>query len=345
MCDYVPTQDTTFYAKWDYFYEITYDANGGCFWSDTSNTQYKVQCVTGKSLQDYFIPSPNNMDVHLQFAGWYLDADGTVPVEDINNFVPDGNQIFYAKWEKGYAITLDGNGKPFDWEGNIIKTYGIKKGSDLGSEPVMVNGTCGEFIFSGWYFEPECVNPVENLQSYIPTQDTTLYAKWDYSYKITFDANGGYFELDTSNTQYKLRCVAGKSLQDYFIPNLNNEDVHLQFAGWYFDADGTVPVDDIYNFVPDGSQIIYAKWVIAVTQSLTEIDANVLEQDVQEKEVKESIAPENDSKQVDESIESATMLSVEIFSESELSSEPESVVESVEESSEVLENTSEQMVE
>ncbi len=65
--------------------------------------------------------------------------------------------------------------------GEVIDLYAIWEKESTSYEP-----TREGYSFGGWYLDAECTKKVANVE-YIPTQDITLYAKWDKEYTITVD--------------------------------------------------------------------------------------------------------------------------------------------------------------
>ena len=102
MNDYAPENDMTVYAKWVDKYKLTYDACGGSFWN---NENTYVDYVKPGDAVRYHNPSVSNGN--KAFLGWYLDAEYTQPVEDIYNYVPEKDTIFFAKWEEDTSSDED----------------------------------------------------------------------------------------------------------------------------------------------------------------------------------------------------------------------------------------------
>ncbi len=65
--------------------------------------------------------------------------------------------------------------------GEVINLYAMWETESTRYEP-----TREGYSFSGWYSDLECSKKVANVE-YIPTEDVTLYAKWDKEYTITVD--------------------------------------------------------------------------------------------------------------------------------------------------------------
>ncbi len=65
--------------------------------------------------------------------------------------------------------------------GEVINLYAMWETDSISYEP-----TREGYSFGGWYLDAECTKKVANVE-YIPTEDVTLYAKWDKEYTITVD--------------------------------------------------------------------------------------------------------------------------------------------------------------
>ena len=252
LYDYVPEKDTTFYAKWVNRYTITYDACGGYFWGNKNETTYTFTMTEGSSLTDYM---PSISDDHKVFDGWYLDKNYTQKIERMYEYYPKENMTVYAKWADGYKVTYDACGGMFEGS-NTTYSITVKKGNTIDSD--WTPSYEGK-EFDGWYLDAAYTKPVGNVYEYVPKEDTTFYAKWSETYKITYDACGGYFgSADTTVNTYYIKkgdTIAYRSS----TPERNISD-KMAFDGWYLDAEYTKPVEDLYNYVPEKDTTFYAKW-------------------------------------------------------------------------------------
>lgn len=103
--------------------------------------------------------------------GWYYDEALTQKV-DPNNFVASSNEMtLYAKWTTDYhTVTLNTNG-----------------GSEVGGSVRYNNGsliivdepTKENYIFTGWYYDSSCTQPVDMDNPNI-SGDITIYAGWEF---------------------------------------------------------------------------------------------------------------------------------------------------------------------
>jgi len=83
--------------------EVTFDYGNG--------TSVKRTVVEGKPLQEYPFPAATDAPEGKEFAGWWLDKAGTLPIKYYQDVLPIGATV-YAKWQKVGADGLsDGSGK------------------------------------------------------------------------------------------------------------------------------------------------------------------------------------------------------------------------------------------
>ena len=115
-------------------------------------------------------------------------------------FTMTGNKTIEPIYSSGYEITY----VPNNGDSPIIDTVG--QNQPLGTLPTVTNDDCvgstGDYHtrgctyfyrFEGWYTESNFVNKVD--ETYVPTGNTTLYAKWN---KLYFE-NAGPFTCTGSN--------------------------------------------------------------------------------------------------------------------------------------------------
>ena len=256
LYNYVPEKDITLYAKWVNKYTITYDACGGYFNGDQNQTTHRDEINEGGYLNNYI---PTIADDYKAFDGWYLDEDYTQKIEDMYEYYPKNSMTVYAKWTEAYKVTFDACGGVF---GSDSSTYSVsvKKGSSIRDNSIYINEPSnGHKVFDGWYLDADYTKPVDSIYSYVPDKNTTIYAKWADSYKVTYDGCGGYFG-DADTTTYEVYVKAGEAIRyNYRTPDRDVND-HEMFDGWYLDAEYTQPVDELYSYVPEKDTVFYAKW-------------------------------------------------------------------------------------
>ena len=257
---FVVNAPTRLYAKWKTVNIVTFDANGGEFYNRKTTLRYSVE--NGKTI-DYGYASPEDQLLYIQgrtFKGWSSDLDGTelISSDEIATYVINEDRVFYAVWEIRYEITYDANGGYF-WDKDTTKTsQWYADGSllkDVGTPGPSNTDEHKEFV--GWYFEPECVNKVDE-DTYVVENDVTFYAKWEDRCIVTFDANGGYF-WDEDTTVRIVKCIKDNPVSDAGIWTPDQADEHKSFAGWYFEPDCINEVN-FDEYIVESDLTLYAKW-------------------------------------------------------------------------------------
>lgn len=134
------------------------------------------------------------------FAGWYLDPEGTVPVDWNNTRMPDGGNTgdiglsVYAKWlpithEVKTYLTKD------DIGGTAINTYGILHGEEYTGTVAIPEHPDG-LNFIGWFYEVDGKDVAYDFSMPV-YRNMNLYAKWN-SNIVT---SGTIYYVDTAGNQ------------------------------------------------------------------------------------------------------------------------------------------------
>ena len=253
------TKDTTVYAKWSKTCGITYDANGGYFPSELTTTRLTEEKVVGGMLLG--TPAPESLDNKMLFAGWYTDKALTQPLDE-ENYVVKGAATFYAKYVRGNVVTFDANGGYITDSQDTTKSVTLEKESALSEYMAPKVSGNGNKVAIGWSTEKDGSNIIEDLDSFVPEKDTTLYAVWEEGYTITFDGNGGYLS-DREGTYYvpSMKEVYKKNTDMYWVsfPMTSHPDDNMTFVGWYKDKGLTEQVNTKDDDV-DKDMTLYAKW-------------------------------------------------------------------------------------
>ena len=124
------------------------------------------------------LPTPTRQN--YDFIGWFTGI--TEGIEITENYVPTGDSIIYARWEKKptYHITLEEMG------GVEIDDVEVTQGEAIGELPIT---NYDGYDFDGWYLEPEYTTLVR--ANYVPTGNITVYAKWvETSFTKVFEQTG-----------------------------------------------------------------------------------------------------------------------------------------------------------
>lgn len=154
------TADTIIYALWTINeYTITFV----CPDADTS-----IDSITQDYNTPLMLPLPTRKK--YEFIGWFTDSEFTKPFTSLVMIASD--ITLYAKWElEKINIIFDSNG------GTSVSTI---TGDEGDSVTAPASPTKKGFSFLGWYSDNELSKPyLFEINNTIPSNDITLYAKWD----------------------------------------------------------------------------------------------------------------------------------------------------------------------
>lgn len=159
---YDVSKNTTFYARWQGNYTVTFETNGG-----DKIDSYKTGLIS---------ESPNTSRTNYLFDGWYLNSDYSG--ERVNfPFTVSKPTTFYAKWLPTYIVNFYTNG------GSEISSF---RAAVISEKPKSErNG----YSLIGWYKDAGLTEPVNFPLQLIA--DISLYAKWQEVHTVSFETNGG----------------------------------------------------------------------------------------------------------------------------------------------------------
>lgn len=188
-------------AKWQINeYTISYDLAEGA-WEDTAG-------VGSYTIESEDIVLPNPVRNGYKFLGWYNVDE---KVETITKG-STGNLELVAKWYNPNAeltlnCELNGGTLP---EGAVIK-FISKDGLATLPTPEKVG-----YTFKGWYADSECTQLVTSIEAGL-SENPTVYAAWQINtYKITYETNGGEFQVDKTVPLYdSFEDLVAAFLSDY----------------------------------------------------------------------------------------------------------------------------------
>lgn len=268
--EYTPTEDTDLYAIWYDLVPITYHANGGEFsryYGEKASDTYVDRVIKGESFTPYGAVQPS-LDKYV-FSGWTEREGSTKNISAGAYYKATEAMDFYATWEPGHTITLDGNGGNIHYMSHSGQEYygdgskaifTIKMGSpvlekieydgedEYESEHGQVSGWREDGkLLAGWSKEKN--GEKIDLYSYIPTGDETFYAIWEDPCTVNYDPDGGYINDYEKNAQ----VLKGGHVP--YLPAPTAADKY--FVGWFME-DGTTRFD--VNTVVTGDIIVTARW-------------------------------------------------------------------------------------
>lgn len=193
---------------------------------DATTAEKSVSDVNGATVTP---PATSSLvNPGYEFDGWYDAANDTLATEF--KVVAGTTKTYYAKW-KAVDLTV---------------TYYLVKGAteSLGVQTYKHNDTITPLALPKGYESEGWVD--ENgtpLPEKMGTENLVVYPKnlTTKQYKLTFDANGGYFDGDTSKTQVT-------SDVNYLAPIVQPENAPTRdgynFAGWEPEVSDKMPNED-----------------------------------------------------------------------------------------------------
>ena len=188
---YAVTSDTTFYAKWQKNYTVTFVTNGG---SAIASLQ------TG-----YIESSPATTKTDASLEGWYTDSECTAANKVSFPYTVTGDITLYAKWQAVQCtVTYYANGAT---GGTVPESVTVDKGSSY-----TVSGNTGSlektgYAFTKWNTRTDGSGSGYSAGSTITvTGDVTLYAQWgkDYAALVTVEGGSFYFGDPSTSSRPKI---------------------------------------------------------------------------------------------------------------------------------------------
>lgn len=220
------TRDTTLHAKWARTWTVSFDvgSHGTTPTAQTVENGAKATKPADPTAEDY------------SFRGWYTDTRYTMEY-DFSKEVTEDTTV-YAKWVKKPIVSFNKNGH----------------GTAPASQTVELNGkavkpadpTAEGYVFRGWYTTAACTTEFD-FNTPI-TADTTLYAKWNETYTVTFNV-GRHGTAPTAQTVEN----GGKATKPE-----NPTAKGWRFDGWYTDERCTAGYD--FDKAVTANTTLYAKW-------------------------------------------------------------------------------------
>lgn len=272
------TEDVTFYAIWRAKGVIHYNAGDGEFRFYEGPDTYKTEQVV-----DDYVSGPDFYYVEYfmrperdgyEFNGWVDGKNEPVTGDIIVDY--DTDLYLYATWLKRVTITYDANGG--GWNVHVRQDG---QEWDEYRETEYDSGMEGDYYrfndwrpqlecyeWTGWMFEDETL--VEDKDYLLTDKDITVYAVWTKLKKVTYDANGGYYNyVDYNSEDYENSFIRYYRADEEFHldgrrPEINEDDRY--FIGWTTEADNIATlVDDSIDLSNVDEITLYAYWYTPAT--------------------------------------------------------------------------------
>lgn len=210
-------EDMTLYAKWLQKYTVSFDSDGGT-------------AVAPLAAHTLSAPPPAPKKDGFTFGGWY--TDGTLAEMAVFPLELDGDVTLYAKWLRNFTVMFDTNG------GTAVAPI---TAAVIETLPKPTKGD--EYEFGGWYVLPSLGGEAV-AEPYSVAADTTLYAKWNPTYLVTLETNGGS----------EIAAFRARTLEEIASP----ERAGFTFVGWYTDSVLSKAAE--FPQVLSRDTTFYAKW-------------------------------------------------------------------------------------
>lgn len=174
------------------------------------------------------------------FKGWYEKDDYIGDVFDFEKTQITHDITLTARWAQAFTVKFDANG-----HGHA--TVPADQTVELNGKAVKpADPTAEGYVFRGWYTTAACTTEFD-FNTPIAA-DTTLYAKWDEIYTVTFNVG----DHGTAPTPQKVEN-GGKATKPE-----NPTAKGWRFDGWYTDEKCTARYD--FDKAVTANTTLYAKW-------------------------------------------------------------------------------------
>ncbi|HCC37564.1 MAG TPA: hypothetical protein DEQ14_08085, partial [Treponema sp.] len=226
-------------------FTVTFNLNGG------EGTAPSPKTVNGGSS----VTLPDDSGFSLEgctFSGWNTKSNGTGTSYNAGNkHTLTSNVTMYAQWiETGtttYTVTFDLNGGA----GEKPPAQTVNNGESVTLPDAFFREG---YTFGDWNTEPDGTGLTYKARdSYKPTGNVTLYARWQYT--VTFNINDG-----TGTTPEPQTVNIGESVTIPDGSGLSRSG--YTFAGWNTASDGTGTNYDTGEHTLPGNVILYAIWFV-----------------------------------------------------------------------------------
>jgi uncharacterized repeat protein (TIGR02543 family) len=215
------TTDTTLYAVWEDVISLTYDGNGGTI-AGSGSTIYSEE-VEKNSRHDITVEAERDGYV---FLGWSTDKNAQKASYELYSYIDMNDDVhLYAVWaatsSAGYKVTLNLNGATY--EDSDTYTMEVAKGKPLGEIEAYFDRD--GYSLKGWSLTKNGSVVADDLSTYVPTSNVTLYAVWVKTYTITLENLNNY-----SSTSKVYTVNEGEYLSD--LPDFVNDNYDGPITGW-----------------------------------------------------------------------------------------------------------------
>ena len=218
-------------------YKLSFNTDGGSTISSQLVIENKTATMPINPTKEGYI-----------FGGWYTEVNGE-GTEFTANTKVIGDITVYAKWNS-YSYTVT-----FDNQDTTTASDPTSKTVISPNTTVDVLPTAPEkigYTFGGWYTEVNGEGSEFTSNTKV-IGDITVYAKWNYSYEVTFDSQ----EATTPSDPTSKTVISPNTTVDV-LPTAP-EKIGYTFGGWYTEVNGE-GTEFTANTKVIGDITVYAKW-------------------------------------------------------------------------------------
>ncbi len=208
-----------------------------------------VNVITVGDNHSYTINSaaPLGATLTIDICASHIAKDGTI----VKDMAPITAEVIVASRTYTATFVMNG-GKITDANGTNRETSSFVEDSLIFSG---LNYSRPGYEFKGWYNDAEFTDllSIDSSEVVMPSEDITLYAKWEaLSYNVNFDANGG--SVDTTS----ITALSDVALGTLPVPTRT----YYTFNGWYTSASGGTKVTAETKFARTEDITLYAQWTL-----------------------------------------------------------------------------------
>ena len=244
-----------------YTYTVRFHAGAGYFTNpDLEDEVREDEFAENASLNNW--THPRSRDNTKTFSGWAYSS-GATEVEITGNEKVNSELDLYAVYGKPVTITYDCNGGYTNYYmGQPLEKYEMSGGgAGRWFDDIQAYYSDDSKVFDGWFTEPEGGDPYKQGDHVM--DDLTVYAHWVDAIKVTYNANGGFFENSEDPEVYIRYYKPDEAFVSYYIMH---SDTDMSFQGWFTDPVGGVRVSSDFTLTDDIT--VYAHWGKRITVTL-----------------------------------------------------------------------------
>ncbi|MCR5156706.1 MAG: InlB B-repeat-containing protein, partial [Butyrivibrio sp.] len=305
MYGFVPTGNMDFYIKWAEPVKVSFRWAGHYFSQDPQydvfgtlsedRTTRTLKVPKGTAFAELTVPNASAWGEFLSnytFTYTY-DAAGRNSFDYYKPIEEDVDAYFKVLSSSGSSsstykkVILHAKEGYFDNPSTktSVKTYVVSSATSTSTDIPKINDD--NLAFCGWYTDEACTklyNPQYQVMRdgywYItfPTAVNDLYAGYAHTYTVTLNANGGYFDEDSSRTKDPNENLRNDNLYEvkaspagYGIPISDytsriRRDGDKIFAGWFYkdgkraETESSSANKEYYKSTDGNDVTLYARW-------------------------------------------------------------------------------------